>query len=1824
MKQRTDWRMTPILLALVTGGLLMAAPAMGSEERLYVEKSNLYLPKNRSQWLQVLPSGVAPGPDWRLQIQLSGEVTVGDLVDHLVVMQNGQQVQWALRDDAESPILKSWTSDVRRMQTAVFTVSPKAFRDGRVQTRVILKKGLKSVDGERLQADYVEEFESRSRFTLTGLIPSTTSRSVTLVFDGYVPIRMLREKLRVLPRAAIFWQRVRRVPLSHGMGVELFGSFKLGKKIGFKIPHGTPNGLGQEYYESIKPVVEIPEYAPSLELSNSQGVIERDGRQMLASTVTSVSAFNVDVLSIPPLLAARAQALLKGERKKSFAALKQALELESEALALAFSERPQLRIFAEGVESDRELFFNRVGNEGPVSFSVPLSFRESARRGSVTLVQLHGEGPNSTAQSAPSLFRVTDLGISYKISETDLLVWVTSLRTGLPLGGAAVMARAGDQAFYLGLTGEDGLLLVRKGKPCLTANVGVVTEVLAQPLKLQPEKLDSLIVASQEDGSYIEIKRKEGLKLPSGIPRGPRGGKENPFLATLFTERGVYRPGETVEFKGVLREFSEKAIRPPQRPKVILEILDSKEERVLRETLEPSEFGTVAGRFPIPAYAPLGTYTLKLDLEQDSPLAQRTFQVQEFRPPRHFAGIRFRRTSRPASEFVNMEGEEQLLLCTITGRYYAGGPVKNGKVRWKVETAPSRYEVEGDLPYEFGSLDPKNGLLLESGETLLDASGEATFELPLGESALAGKHGIRVSATVVDFDGRTASVGEEWNEPQSYLVGIRRHPKTLDAGTQQELEFVVLNPDRNTVEEGLLKLEILARSSHYVRKRQENGEFYWTWDQTWVRAFGGDLALKSGKATTLFDTRIGGEYLIQVSYLKPDGTRVASSTKLEVAGYWEGDEYQRAHYPERSAQIKLDRQEYKVGDQMRVKMAAHRVPAATLLTLERDGIFWHKVIVGKLDGEIIPLTKEYRPNIYLSALGTLPRTTFPNYRNESDSGAPGFVFGVISVPVRMKTGGLEIRIARGERELKAAPGENKTLELQILQHDGSPADAEVAVGVVDERVLALTRYTTPRLEGLLRFFQPLSVFSDDLRTSLVGQELQERLQRFTGGDGMYIKPPRPMASKIRKNFNPVAYFAPALRTDKEGRIQIKVKLPDTMTTYRIYAVACDRGRGFGSSELPLRVSSDFYIEPGVPRFLTKGDEFRFSVAAFNKTADAGMIRMSVESGPEIDLETAPQSQPIEAHDRLLIPVLGKATRAGKTSLTFEGSLAGKRDGIEIKLPVHSGYTPQRDWLNTVIRGEATMTYQFPEAILTRLEELAPDSVQVRLSLSRSGLSRVTPALRYLLRYPYGCVEQTSSKVLPLAGLRTLIAKGLLPGIGSSETDRYLKAGVDRILSMQTYTGGFAYWPGGRRPHPWGTIYALNALWAAAEAGYPVPRKQLDDAYKYLENVMNSSSDSSFRPTFDAMGAWLLARKGSLAPETYTRLSKNRDASSREIRALLLLAAQAQEIVPEEEVREKTLELLKETPPQAPSGPFRALHRGTALTLLLGEKLLPDEPGLFELAESLLGQMAKSGRWSSTADTGWALLAIARLYDTTDHPMETSFQIQQPGEKAMEISLNASGNASWSLDPKAFLENPSVKITTDFEGPIHATLVLDYPRVELAKEGLEAGFRVEKFIENTNDKETIRVGDIVRIRVQITPTRDQPTYLSYLVLDDPLPAGLVAINSALANEESPSDTDNQLEENGPADPNSQAMERWFGSSVQPFYPNFFEIRDDRVLAFRDSLYSYATFEFTYYARAVCAGNFVLPSTKAQLMYEPEVQGISPKKRFWIAERDSKTQ
>ncbi len=1649
-------------------------------------------------------------------------------------------------------------------------------------------------------------------FTISQIEPDAARKQVLISFSTPVNMELLRKEMRVFPYVSIYWYRSQQLSKRK---ILLLGGFRYGQRYVISFPERfTLNGA---VYRKTINHFRMPDRPPETLWAEPGTVIERDSRQLLHLRVVNCPRIMVRTVNVPPLLLPVALAAVEQREPFQWSTFLNQLQEQQTRARQALDSPEAGSPPMEPLVQKSALFFTSGEKNEEKPFSVPLTFRPHPEKGSIQLIEILAADGKKTVRPTLQLFRLTDIGLTAKLTPSSLLVWATSLHRGDPLAGIDLLAIDTEgNIFRLGRTKPDGVLLLSGATSESRTAARLKLPVLRWKNRFQTGHQELsigsvrvIVALTKDDASYIRIGPLHALAFDDVKSVFSPRNKQKLLKAVIFTERGVYRPGSDVHFKAVVRRFRDGRVAAAVG-RFGFRITDARGQVIYDRNLDLSAFGSAWDTLHLPSYSPLGTYNLEIQDKtkgkKPATLADATFQVQEFRAPRHKVRIQCRRDLQPASDYVNLKHLQPLVRITIDGIYYAGGPVRHGQVRWRMYHSSCRFKVADQNGFSFGYLSDDEPRLLETGEALLDEKGRLVVRFPLDHDVLTGKRGLLISATVVDFDGRTATETTTFQVRPRFLVGIGPHPQQIQAETKQTFGIRVIDRAGKRIPSGMVKAALFRRSGTYVRTRNAEGNLVWNYEDVWRRLYSADVAIKEGQAAFDLEPAQGGDYLLSFTYRDDRGEAYTSAIPVEVVGdrFWVAYENRDQNF-QRLA-MAADRGSYRPGETAKITVAPRQPLRWALLTREQDDIVGYSVLSAEQlrDPIPVPITDNALPNLFVSLLTVSGRGRFPLYSRQYDSGAPAFQWGMVNLAVERAPVDLKVTVASENGIFQAEPGSETTLNIQVKDDQGRSVACEMAVAVINEAVLALTRFKTPSLAELRRFDAPLGVFTSDLRALLLRQSPFHlvRSEALTGGGDEETEAP---LAGVRRNFRPVAFFDPAVMTDSSGKATVRFKLPDTMTTYRVYVVACDKTSRFATVDRSLVVSKTFYLEPGLPRFFHVGDRFRFPVLVFNRGQEKGTAELRWQSGPELKLPAGSAQQDLAGPGSARIRIAGSAIHAGNARLLFQGSFARRRDRVAVAIPVAPAWilgssVSQGSFIDTAkLRAPVSR-----ESLKIDWNKIGFDHVKATLELSANPLLLVSGPLHYLLHYPYGCVEQTASAVIALSGLQALIASGSVPGFTKDQALPYLNKGIARLLAMQTESGGFGYWPGYQEPHPWGTLYAAAALSLAADNGDRVPRKALDKAAAYIER---QAGNRSLPQLYRAFSTYVLALTDHVKPRAIESLLRESPEMERLEQILVLLAADRQLILPPQRLARRVRRCLLSAHRTSSYPIFNGKYLEPAFALLLASRVIPDDTFTMKAERNLIGRLKHRDHWTSTSDTGWVLLALAQHLKRLRHTQRNPTLIVRYGSHRLESNtFDVTGCRQIILDPRTIMTTPLVRVRSNADFPIFYRITIQYPRVDVERKGAAHGLRVTKKIQALDANTPIRLGDIVKVVIDVEldhgPQHD-------LILDDPLPAGLVAVNSALEAEEPIENISQDAYE-------AQYLTR---DGYYRLRPNHLEIRDQKVIAYRDVMWQGA-YRFEYYARAVCEGRFKVPPTRVEAMYEPRVNGYSSATTLAIQAQD----
>ena len=628
------------------------------------------------------------------------------------------------------------------------------------------------------------------------------------------------------------------------------------------------------------------------------------------------------------------------------------------------------------------------------------------------------------------------------------------------------------------------------------------------------------------------------------------------------------------------------------------------------------------------------------------------------------------------------------------------------------------------------------------------------------------------------------------------------------------------------------------------------------------------------------------------------------------------------------------------------------------------------------------------------------------------------------------------------------------------------------------------------------------------------------------------RPPR-----LRTNFEPVAVWKGALQTQADGSFAVQLTLPDTLTTYRVFAVAVgDDGRRFGSATGEFTVAQPVMLTPGTPLFMSLGDTLRLPLSIVNHTDEPGTWKVTMEGA------SAAQEITLDARQGGTLYFDFKAAAEGTQQLRWTALGKPGSDAVQGEFMVRFPAPVLKETHRVVLSsGDASLP----------LASLLGDAVGVasrgRLELvaSANPLLHLAGAADFLLEYPYGCTEQRASALIPWLLYDQLAP--FCPGmarVSPEEARKVVQESIAELLRRQCQDGGLSYWGGWEHSSLWATAHAAYVLKLAREQGYEVPEESLDRLFRYLWCA--SANEENYRTRF------AIAR------------TRGKTGQMKDI---------LREALEEDEKKD-------------------SLHRETRAGVKFMLSMLENPAGADAAFRTWLRTVARDYRHGSTQSNAWNLFALVEYLKLGKEQGGGAALLLQDGS-VLELGR---GSTTVPLPWQPGQEMKSLPTTLSARnGTVYATLRVralppasDYPGVT------ECGLQVTRLYETRGvdgiwrPASSFKVGDVVRVTLTCAKVADE---LKYLVLEDYMPACMEAINPQVPGQ---------------------------AAGLEPLEWSFwFDHREylaDRVRGFCTRWAGRDLLNMRYYARVKRAGSSMAPPAQAQLMYEPQIYGLSPNARI----------
>jgi len=1301
-----------------------------------------------------------------------------------------------------------------------------------------------------------------------------------------------------------------------------------------------------------------------------------------------------------------------------------------------------------------------------------------------------------------------------------------------------------------------------------------------------------------------------------------RAVRDENTLWYVTDDRFTYKPGEKIYVKGWLRGthsgVNPGVALPAAGEEVTYALTDSRGVKLAEGAAKLSDRGGFDLEVALPANANLGRAMFRFGARVGAhthPIA-----IEEFRTPAFSVALNDDVTHAGAVPLVLGESIEM----SASAQYYAGGAMAGARVEWTAALVAASYRPPGWELFDFSPVRYDRYWERSAGierHQVGALSGASSAGVVFGINALPRNRPslLDVDATVTDLDRMSirASSRAILVHPSAYYVGLRERP-----GSSDVLEVVVTDIDGRAVVgapvdvkiEGVLGSERYRDDAKVVDTHACN--------------------LRSAAAPVACSFKRGG---VDVAY-SARATVADARGRVNVAAYdipWFGHVR-----PGVDLALIPDRVRYRVGDIAKLEIRS-TVPARAVVTFARNGVIEQKPLTLTKPSTVVelPIAPGYMKNVFV----IVDRW---GKRREMSAGSAVPLPEHTSVERNLLVDVESARLSVSARATKplVEPGENAMFEVEV-RHGGRPAaGAEVALMVVDEAVLAVSgkshadplapfysdvgpdtrHHTTIDLihdsgdvlagaPGFTRY----SLDEASRGEGTIGLGNLGTMGKGSGSGGGYGYGSGVVTA--RRDFRANAVFAPRLRTDANGRVTATVKMPDSLTRFRIVALAAAGTGLFGKGESTIITQRRLNARTIVPRFLTQGDVFSLPVLVQNLDSRPRTVDVAVRAanlvgrGPAGKRVTIPGGQRAEVRFDFATQARGRAV---VQTITTSGDFA---DASNVEVPVYEPATTE----SFATYGTVDDAPRFEQLVVPG--GVFRDVGGVEVELASTQLQSLTDAFWYLYQYPYECAEQRSSRMLATAAIYDILELFDTPGRPRRvEIDATRETDVKVLWKEQREDGGWGYFQG-MKSDPYVTMQVLQAL-AAQRVKGDITTKATGYAAKETSKLFAELEKSAKTPPARrkdqvalslslpytvALAAAALTTLAAAGEDVRPRaerlhaLAVELGAYPMDARARLLSLVAGRERY--QKMRAVLLgDLLSATHQTASAATVTAAYEegerlllvsntktnALALDALIREK--PDLDVITKLARGVLDGR-RHGRWTSTQENLVALQAIRRYFDTFEKatPRYTGklwFGGAAYAEQAFIGRSNVRGSAS--LDWNTLLPGSTHDLALAKLGPgrMYYRVGITYAPKEIALPALDAGFVVRRSytaVEDAGDVVSLPDGGVkVRLgaKVLVTVEAFNTTRRWNVALVDPLPAGFEAVNTDLATAE-------------------RAV-----AVVGDSYWDHRNLRDNRSEAFAMDMPE-GGHRFSYTIRATTPGTFIAAPAKAEEMYSPETFGRS---------------
>lgn len=1398
------------------------------------------------------------------------------------------------------------------------------------------------------------------------------------------------------------------------------------------------------------------------------------------------------------------------------------------------------------------------------------------------------------------VFIVSDDNLALKVTQDEALAWLVKSDTGTPVPNAPVV-------FYNESWQEVGRANTDANGVAFLPDVKKVQYVQS----VDPAHLSFTAI---NWGSGVN----EGM---NGIWTDYWSPAKNTFAYT-YTERPLYRPNQPVYIKGIVRANDDLHYTLPSLTQIYV-MIENEQGKVFSDYVQLAKDGTFGMEYQLSVDAPVGNYsiTLREKAGDDMYLSWSDFRVAEYVKPEF-------QVNTTVDKEIILNGDTAVF--SLDASYYSGGSLSNADVSWFTEmhqynyTPPEAYNNYSFSDYDYTDYYNNGGSMVppvfKDGTGTTDTKGHFELQQKMDLPKAGVSQQVTFSANVTDVGGSLVGSSTNLNVLASAVhAGISPQDYVANVDDPKVFNLVVLDIDGKPVANRAVTVDFAEQQWFSVVRKDENGVSRW---ETTVKSIPAGSASavtgSDGLASVSFTPKKGGQFKATITALDDKNRPSKASASIWVSGT---DYVAWQQNNDRSFQLIADKASYNPGDTAKILIAQpFKGENYALITTERGHIYEKKVVKLLNNSTVyeIPITSDMAPVMYVSAMVV---------KAADGKTPPDFKMGIVRININPSMQKIFVSLAADKST--AGPGEKVTYTLTTKDLNGKPVQADVSLALVDKAVLALVPSNTQSLLDTFYWPKGLSVLSassivvnaEDFNANY--QETSPTGEHAGGGGGGKGEGDTGIVT-VRQNFKDTAFWQAQVMTDANGTAQVMVTLPDNLTTWQMKARAVTEDTRVGETESEILSTRPLQVQLQTPRFFVVDDSVTLGAVVHNNTDKPLDVKVSLQVQGLTLSSPAEQTINVLAGQQAYATWIGQVSHnATRVDMVASASSGAYSDATRPALgtlpgqglPVLTFHVTETVGSANYLRDAGTITEGI--ALPGKLNQDYLGGT-LNLDVSPSLAASMTDGLTYLDDYPYLCMEQTVSRFLPnLISLEALKLAGKPTDALQKSLDEQIQPALQRIFRNQNSDGGWGLWPGSQSQLNT-TAYVVIGLSEAGKAGYTIPEYMLGQALDYLSANISSSftGNYNYQNNQAAIALYALSLGSRSDAIRMSDLFADRDKLDLYGKAFLMQAMQLTD--PADERIQSLLSDLDSAAAKSASGAwwneteadYWNWNTDIRTTAIILNALLQVDPQNVLIPNGIHWLMAhrEGDHWYSTQETAWSLMALTHWLSLSGE-FQTNYQytIKLNGDvlkTAQADAAHLSQTTSLHIDAQQLLADRlnTLDVTRGpGAGVLYYTAYMDYSLPVKDIPALDQGIMVsQQYFSPTDLKTPITAanrGDLVQVRLTLVV----PHSLHYLVVDDPLPAGLEAVDASLAtSQEVPSAYQ-------PQDYDRYGWGWWY------FY--YKQIYDDKVVMSADYLPA-GTYTINYLARAATAGQFhVLPVTARQF-YFPDVSGRSAGSQFTV--------